>query len=318
MDIATLIPETRALLANICRAMGRPVIAPSDMAITEALGICLLEEPGKGGQFKKGGGREAGSGSDDGGGKDGKGDSDSKEKPAKKQKAKSAAEPSHAQQSLHSAIDSNASLSPEHKAAYKADLSKAMERMPAKAHERIAEHAKSTTFYPNADAMRRGITEDMIAGLKDKHDPKLLDIAKQRFADSLGKDRVAGCFSTNDGKLHLDGGDLSDAQNTRLSQALGGEGAAGHHIYAHELTHAIDGPNHELSNSTAFGMAYATEIWRASGEHPLTEYASSSHAEGFAEFGRLIYAGNVDLKAVAKKFPQTSKFFKDNGLWPQK
>ena len=96
-------------------------------------------------------------------------------------------------------------------------------------------------------------------------------------------------------------------------------------VLAHELTHALDYKG-EYSGTKEWLDAYAAEIYRPDGEATLSKYASSSRAEGFAEFGRAIFAGSNpwagtggrmefhNLDAIAQKFPKCLKFWKDNGL----
>lgn len=98
------------------------------------------------------------------------------------------------------------------------------------------------------------------------------------------------------------------------------------HIYAHELGHALDGEldadglTDHISNSDEWISAGVEEICDrkivdvGGGygriEYPLTEYATTSPCEGFAEFMRLCWTD----KEQAKKFPKCYKVLKDRGL----
>jgi hypothetical protein len=124
--------------------------------------------------------------------------------------------------------------------------------------------------------------------------------------------------------LHLDGVEdesgLADVDSDTLSASV----AKGHSqvqgTYAHEMTHAIDGPDHEHSNSREWQSAFAQEIsqqragkyggktWR------LSEYASGSASEGFAEFGRLLYSTDVDHETIKKSMPKSYQYFRSQGL----
>ncbi len=80
-------------------------------------------------------------------------------------------------------------------------------------------------------------------------------------------------------------------------------------VWAHELGHAIDG-SFELSKSTDWQSAFDQEI-KSGG---LSEYATTSPQEGFAEFSRLIYGSDVERESAVGKFPLCAKFFGKRGL----
>lgn len=238
--------------------------------------------------------------------------SPSQEKPA----ASAANTPRSAtHQSMHDTIDNHPTLTPAQKTSYKQSIDQVMSRMPPAAHEAMASHVKATGFYESPAALAAGAINSMLSSVEDKLDPKLLPVVREKLTNDVIKSRTMGAYSTNDGKIHLDGGGSEGSTQLRLAKALGGEEAAQHHIYAHELSHAIDGPDFKHSNSDGWKAAHATEIYRA-GEPSLTKYASTSFAEGFAEFGRLVYASGANPKAIEKQFPMASKYFKDQGLWP--
>lgn len=209
---------------------------------------------------------------------------------------------------LHSSIDANKLLSPEQKTAYKQAMTEATASIPPKAMDRISSHLKGEHFYADSDALAEGIAKSSVeAATAGKQVlPEVIKLAVEQLKEKNIKDKVGGSYITGNQTMHLAGAGRTGELTVNATG-----------IYAHELTHAIDGPNFELSNSEEFGMAYALEIWGTSGEPKLTRYAWNDHKEGFAEFGRLLYSPGVDLKAVMKKFPNTSKYFKSQGLWPK-
>lgn len=156
------------------------------------------------------------------------------------------------------------------------------EAMPEKAVERYNAHTVGHRFHGSTEDLTVALTGD-IPGLHDK-----LGASKQ----------IGGAYRPRTGTLELDGGMEAAAQSTR-------------EVYAHEMTHAVDGPRHELSESGAWQEAYRAEI--AGGK--LSAYAKKNAAEGLAEFGRAVYGGKADRAKVEQHFPQATKFFKENGLW---
>ena len=84
---------------------------------------------------------------------------------------------------------------------------------------------------------------------------------------------------------------------------------------AHEISHAVDGPKYELSGSSEW-----REAWKELEGGEVSDYARTSLAEGFAEFGRLLYAGSrkaggdLTLQEIEIKFPKCVAFWKKNGL----
>lgn len=82
------------------------------------------------------------------------------------------------------------------------------------------------------------------------------------------------------------------------------------HVWAHELGHAIDGPEFELSSSAEWHAAFQAEI----ADKQLSNYAATEPVEGFAEFCRAVYGSDVEHAEIARHFPQCTKFFKRRGL----
>lgn len=127
---------------------------------------------------------------------------------------------------------------------------------------------------------------------------------------------VAGCYNAANHGVYLSGVPGGAGSHTgRHLPETGNKAQVGAGIYSHELAHALDGPDKEYSSSPTWGRLFRSEV-NPAGEHRINSYASSSPSEAFAEFGRLVYSGQVPLEQVEREFPDTSKFWKDNGLWP--
>lgn len=78
--------------------------------------------------------------------------------------------------------------------------------------------------------------------------------------------------------------------------------------YAHELSHAIDMNVQGFSgkgNTYAWERAWKEEIVNGN----LTNYAKTSKAEGFAEFGRALYASDIPNKNLKQQFPKCYALF---------
>lgn len=188
-------------------------------------------------------------------------------------------------------IDSADHLTPEAKEKYKAAVRKTTQRMPKKAVETIHENVKATNWHKDAAS----VTEAM-----RKRNPK-----KFEGRPNLS---VGGAFNMGSGELNLDG-------NTgRIADKLGGARTNIHETYAHELSHALDkhsGGKH--SDSPEFKEAFDSEL--AGGQ--LSKYATSNTAEGWAEFGRMVFGTSIPTKEIEKRFPKTTKIWKDKGIWPE-
>lgn len=210
--------------------------------------------------------------------------------------------PMHATRAtMHNAIDGNPNLTPEHREHMRAAATKVTARIPDAAHERIGRHLPGgARFYPDLKALSHGLYDEVL------NNPKYNDATKAEVSKMKAKGvEVGGAYSHSDGSLHLNGGRVAGKPADHRPT---------HQLYAHELTHAIDGPKGELSKSPEWGEIMAGEI--ALPNHPLSRYASTQPKEGLAEFGRLVYGGDHDLAKVEKKFPRATAFFKARNLWP--
>lgn len=130
-----------------------------------------------------------------------------------------------------------------------------------------------------------------------------------------------------DWHIHSDGATTGPHDDSHSSDMTEAEGT-----FLHEFTHSIDeDKTGKISDSSAWKKIWKTEVgvtekptaeflaqwkkvmkkikYRPKGV--LSAYASSSEAEGFAEFGRLVY--NIP-EVAAQKFPKAFQFFKERGL----
>jgi hypothetical protein len=131
-----------------------------------------------------------------------------------------------------------------------------------------------------------------------------------RIPGSGGTGRAVGFYNGAEKLMCVDGGRGQDTHQTSYSIE---DYMA--HIYAHELGHAIDKPNGgyrtgvSKSDTARWEKAWEKDINRTS--QPLSGYARTNKAEGFAEFHRIV----VFNPAVAKsEFPNAWKFFEMKGL----
>lgn len=229
--------------------------------------------------------------------------------------------PSSTLAAAYKAIDSNEDLSDEQRDQYAAAFEQVCSNIPDSAHALIEDGLKKGGIRLYADPFKvmDGMWEEIEAQIQ-KNKPmwlKILDFIfdpkSVREAEKMARRNstfmAPAAFSSDTGGLHLDGGDLAEAPDLfgkdTHAQVLP-------HLYAHELTHAID-LNGRFSNTPEWQEAWQEEI--ADGGL-LTEYGKTLLVEGFAEMGRAVYGGGTDLAEVERLMPKCSKFFKDNGLWP--
>jgi hypothetical protein len=193
---------------------------------------------------------------------------------------------------------------------YGQSMARVVRTMPKGALDRVSANLDGINFHGSV----KDIPNAMIEQLADQ--PGLDDVQRValRRQYSYLKDRnIGGVYMNGFQHIHVDGdGPRADASGRR-----GSGFALAHGIYAHELTHAIDGPGHELSASPEWREAFAAEISHAeSAEPPLTQYAGTKPQEGFAEFGRLVYGSDVPHAQIAREFPKATAVFQARGLWP--
>lgn len=186
-----------------------------------------------------------------------------------------------------------ADLSDQQKADYLRTMRKAMKNMPTNALRRIGKSLNGVSFYPDLDSLSNGVRSDVASAAFGP----IHKLVVKYVLKALGKyNGIAGFYNGHSMKVHVDGG----PKHWRTQ------------VYAHELTHAIDGRTFELSKSAAWKKAWAADIKGGA----LTQYATTSPAEGFAEFGMIMYAYDDKPKDMEDIFPNAAAFFKERGLWP--
>ncbi|WP_439627502.1 phage portal protein family protein [Gemmata sp.] len=211
------------------------------------------------------------------------------------------------------AVDASPGLSPEQRQRYHAAVDRVAARLPAAAHTRLERHLESAHFHPDAESVGLGAAREVL------RDPEIDDATQKEWLGYLaqmkrGELRVGGVYAPTVRSVHVDGDGGKDYPGRHGT----GEMLA-HHVYAHELGHAIDGPDNEISNSPQWRHAFGSEIQHdpdAGGEAPLTTYAGRSPSEGLAEFARLLYATDTPTAAIERDFPKAAFVFKGHGLWP--
>jgi hypothetical protein len=96
--------------------------------------------------------------------------------------------------------------------------------------------------------------------------------------EAEGGEGTLGFYRTSNGTLHLDGG---------------GEGGDSiHRIYAHEYTHALDGPDDDISGSEAWQAAWQEEMVEGGA---LGEVAADSPDEGLAQLGEWMLRNQLEV-----------------------
>lgn len=197
--------------------------------------------------------------------------------------------------------------------AERADIEAVTSRIPEAARKAAAEHLRDINIYPDRKSFNEGTwkntEENFLKNMNVKPGEPVSDSVKKFLAEKrdvyVKTANIEGGY--NQGTLDMS---LNSSGRYPLK-----------YTYAHEIGHAIDKSRgaEPHSKSSEFGKAFALEIFLPGkdGKPRLTEYAATQHKEGFAEFARLIYSGDHDLKKVAKQFPMTTKYFQENGLWPE-
>lgn len=150
-------------------------------------------------------------------------------------------------------------------------------RMPPEVVRRLDGRLASVVVHPTPDGVRDAFYDG---------DPELKSTPPAR------RQRCLGFYDGVTGALETDGG--ADPVGT----------------LAHELSHAVDkvGPGAYLSDSDEWRYLWSRELRGGA----LSAYAATDPAEGFAEFGRLLW-GSPTPEAAAR-FPGVSVFFQKHGL----
>ncbi len=221
------------------------------------------------------------------------------EKTASEAKAKAAAS---VKQKLVGGLKGS-DLSKEDRQQHAASVVKVTGRMPAEVIGAIDKGMKQIAFHGSPSAVAGATAQDF----RSAGAGAVADSYQQRMNAGGGPH---GVYLTS-GQVRIDGAGAHAIDQGGGQFGKGGLTSEG--VLAHELTHAIDGPDSAHSNSSDWQAAHNNDI--AGGQ--LTNYGAANHSEGFAEFGRLLYGTDIPLDHVEKSFPKASAYFKSNNLWPR-
>jgi hypothetical protein len=203
--------------------------------------------------------------------------------------------------SLGKSLHQNPGLDAATKEKYSRGLHRVLSRMPERAVATLGRTARTVSWHQSSDALTRAVTA------------KYPESSAQKVSKG-GVYRTSGAYVFGQGELFLDG------DKNRGKDQTGPDRSNVHETYAHELSHALDmrftGGQH--SDSPEFREAWAKEIAeQPDGRAKLSRYAATSPAEGWAEFGRMLYATDVPHEVIERHFPLTSAIWKARGLWPE-
>ncbi len=204
---------------------------------------------------------------------------------------------------VHASINKQGHLSAETKELYTTAASNVLGAMPDAAIEHLGNGLKKMKWYTDMKAL----TVERNSGGRKPLPPGRV---------------TGGFFARTDKSVHLDAGGPNDAGGLAVDEPYGTSPSVSNikmtGVYSHELTHAID---HGLGQKHGTGQMYSngqewTRIWHEEMEGgSLNSYAASKPAEGWAEFGRLVYGTNIDRREIAGMFPKATALWKQLGLW---
>ncbi len=191
-----------------------------------------------------------------------------------------------------------ANLTPEQRAHHAASIDTVVKRMPRGALDRMAKHVDGVVWHADV----RELTEN-------------LGKVSRKVRESAARGGVVkGFYATTDKELWLDG----NVKRKTGDDIWNKDRENAHETYAHEMAHAVDGPDFEHSHGEEWMAAWREEIGDvkpAPTEKPkLSRYATSAPHEGWAEFGRLVYGTNTDHAKIAAKFPKCAAIWKKLGV----
>jgi len=185
-------------------------------------------------------------------------------------------------------LNDSPGLEPEKRQAYEQAAHRVLDAMPTGCLKRFLKNTKRVHFHPGLAE----VTEAFKAASPDNWPAP----------SSL----IGGFWDATSQEVHLDG----DAPLNRGQGARPWAASTTAEIYAHEFTHAIDGPERrELSESDGWKSVWRREI-KDSDKAPSL-YAKTSSVEGFAEFGRMVF---MQPKIAEKHFPDCWYIWKHHGL----
>jgi hypothetical protein len=180
-------------------------------------------------------------------------------------------------QHLTSGIDTSPDLSDADRQTYRGHVSDILSRMGGEAARRYLDGSKQARFY----ADHHQITDFFKA-----------KSARVRASMEKNGTVAMGAYDPRTKSMHVDGG------------------KAGKGVLAHEMAHAIDGNNFEISRGKGWQQAFHAEL---SGKQ-LSAYASTNAQEAFAEFGRALLTGELSHEVAQKKYAKSYGVWKAKGL----
>jgi GNAT superfamily N-acetyltransferase len=215
-------------------------------------------------------------------------------------------------------------LSHDQRILYTTTMTSILDRLPPVALSRVHQHVQTFRFYPDlvsvgTDMSQRDrqwvLTEPGFT--KKDRDEHLLVYLKNM--EQARRGHLGGGIFYPYKEIFLDGPPTGSSSHADISSwGPNPIQTTLNHIYAHELTHAIDGDK-QLRNNPTWYNAWVKDLVKkpAATTYPLSAYASEGGVhEGLAEFGRLIYSGQFDLGKVEQRYPNCTAFFKSQRLWP--
>lgn len=214
---------------------------------------------------------------------------------------------------------------------YRKAMNSSLSEMSIESMRRLKEGTKNVHISGNKawitdtymEVVANGIKRDVALGRNtDKIKRELGELKKAAAGGTL----IPAFYNVSAGELYLDGGssrgekEVNDPRlghNPRFWESKDQVLLSQH--YLHELAHAIDGPNRELSRSSEWKEAWKREI----GDNPkdnnfaLTRYATTRPSDGLAEIFRCLHNPRVKTNVLVEKFPSIMKLTKGWGLWPK-
>lgn len=228
------------------------------------------------------------------------------------------------------ALNQASHLPDELKKYYGDSLQYATRKMNDKASSRMAMGAKKLNFFAQHSDYGQEVVKWQVEKMTSQNAALFGsgDLQPEQIAELMGtmerysSGAVMGSFNSDTGDLLLDGASSNDEGGMEVGIA-GPQGRNAHHTYTHELAHAIDfadGKGRPLSSHPEWFDAWKEEIQAkrptTTGEemHALSAYSATSHEEGFAEFGRLIWAMDVPPEKIQKHFPKCYQYMQKQGM----
>ncbi len=195
-------------------------------------------------------------------------------------------------------------ITDENKVLYRNYMNSVLTNMPDSAIEDIQNNLTDRSTFTNTQAEVPDAWLELYKSKPWFNDPESQEISRafEKKAEELKEMGAAGLYSPDQGAIIADGGEELARSDYNSFTSRG--------VYAHELTHAIDGPKSYYSSKGRWRDAFHEELK----EGQLCAYAATSELEGFAEFGRLLYAGEHLHEDIKRDFPKSFAFWEKMGL----